>query len=82
MQAGGTSRRAGPYVRRRGEIETGTRGGDGEEMGVHAVRPRDGGDVNDVFKIGAISSGVDRRGLSDGGFGQTSHAGERITTRP
>ena len=64
-----------------GGVGGGAGGGDGEEMGVDAVRSRDGGDVNDVFKVGSIGSGVDRRRLSHGGFGQTSHAGERITTR-
>ena len=81
MQAGRARRHAGPDVGRRGEIEAGAGGGDGEEMGVDAVRSRDGGDVNDVFKVGPIGSGVDRRRLSHGGFGQTTDAGERITTR-
>ena len=56
------------------DVESGPGGGDGKEMGVGAVGPRNGGDVDDVFEIGMVRPRVDRRRLGDRGFGEATDA--------
>ena len=46
-------------------------------MSVDAVGSRYSGDVDDVLEVGTVRPRVDRRRLSDRGFGETTDARER-----
>ena len=48
-------------LRRGGEEKTGAGGGDGDQMSVDAVRPRNGGDMNDILEVGTVRPRVDGR---------------------
>ena len=65
--------------RRRRKEKSGASGSDGEEMSFGAVGPRDGGDVDDVLEVGTVRPRVDRRRLSDRGFGDTTDARQRCS---